>query len=155
MSGKLAGEIKQTKPFGSLHEEALLNIFKTAAVLQESEGDLHRRHGISPTQYNVLRILRGAGKQGLRCQEIAERMITRDPDITRLLDRLDERGWISRARSLEDRRAVITRITEQGKKLLASMDPEVRKIPAKVMKHFDDKELRALIDLLEKVRGRI
>ena len=152
MSGKLAAEIKQKKPFGSLQEEALLNILKTAAVLEESEGELNRRHGISPTQYNVLRILRGAGKEGLRCQEIAERMITRDPDITRLLDRLVDQGWVSRARSQEDRRAVITSISSKGTKLLASMDPEVRKIPERAMKHLDKKELQTLIELLEKVR---
>ena len=95
-----------------------------------------------------------AGREGLRCQEISERMITRDPDITRLLDRLENSGWVSRARSQEDRRAVITSITSKGLKLLSAMDPEVSKIPRETMKHLGSNELHTLIDLLEKVRYR-
>src|SRR2546421_9228986 len=99
MTGKLAAEIKQTKPFGSLEEEAILNLHRTASILIQVESETLKPHGLSMTQYNALRILRGAGAKGLACQEIAERMINRDPDITRLIDRLEGRKLVERARS--------------------------------------------------------
>src|SRR5262245_60916712 len=99
MSGRLAAEIKQTKPFASLEAEAILNLHRTASILMQVEAEALKPHGLSLTQYNALRILRGAGSAGLACQEIAERMIARDPDITRLLDRLEKRKLIARARS--------------------------------------------------------
>src|SRR6185503_1750926 len=117
MSGKLAKEIRQTKAFSSPAEEAILNIHRTAAVLTALFADTLKPFGLTEIQYNALRILRGAGKEGLSCQEIAERMITRDPDITRLVDRLASRGLVERARSEEDRRVVVTRITASGLKM--------------------------------------
>ena len=109
-------------------------------------------HGLSETQYNVLWILRGAGTEGLACQEIAARMLTHDPDITRLLDRLERRGLIGRARSAEDRRVVLSRITAEGLKMLSLLDPAVRNVPKKILGHLGDRQLRELISLLEKAR---
>jgi len=154
MTGKLAAEIKQTKPFGSLEEEAILNLHRTASILVQMEQEALKPHGLSMTQYNALRILRGAGPKGLACQEIAGRMINRDPDITRLIDRLETRKLVDRARSQEDRRVVVTRITEAGLKLLASLDGTLRDLPKKVLGHLGEKRLRTLIELLEQSRTR-
>ena len=152
MSGRLADEIKQTKPFGSPAEEAILNIQRTASLLALQIADAMKPHGITETQYNILRILRGAGKEGLSCQEVGARMIAREPDLTRLFDRLERRELISRARSPEDRRVVLSRITEQGLKLLSALDPAVRNLPRRLLGHLSDAQLRTLIDLLEKAR---
>jgi DNA-binding MarR family transcriptional regulator len=153
MSGKLAKEIRQTKPFTSTAEEAILNIQRTASVLAQAVAESLKPHGLSETQYNALRILRGAGPKGLACQEIAERMITRDPDITRLLDRLEARTLIERARSVNDRRVVVTRITAEGLRILAAIDSEAKDLPKKVLGHLGEKRLRILIGLLERARG--
>lgn len=152
MSGKLAREIKQTRPFGSLEEEAVLNIQRTASRLDQAASETFKPYGLSFTQYNALRILRGAGAKGLACQEIAERMITRAPDITRLLDRLESRKLIERARSPEDRRVVVTRIAGPGLKLLSSMDPAVREFPRRALGHLGERRLRALVEFLEGAR---
>jgi len=106
---------------------------------------------ISPTQYNVLRILRGA-PEGLACGEIASRMITRDPDITRLLDRLEKRGLVSRCRDNEDRRMVLTRITEAGQKLLAQLDGPLLDAHHLLLGHLGPEKLRNLMKLLEEAR---
>src|SRR5688572_19534039 len=152
MPGKLAAEIKQSRPFGSMAEEAILNVQRTSSLLNQTVSDALKPYGLSETQYNVLRILRGAPK-GLACQEIAERMITRDPDITRLLDRLEGRDLIGRARSEEDRRVVVTRISPEGLKLLGSLDAVMRDLPKKMLGHLGEKRLRILIGLLEEARG--
>ena len=152
MAGKLAAEIKQTKPFGSLEEEAILNLHRTASILVQAESEALKPHGLSMTQYNALRILRGSGQKGLSCQEIAERMIARDPDITRLIDRLESRKFVERARSQEDRRVVVNRLTDAGLKVLAALDPVVRELPRKILGHLGDKRLRSLIELLEQSR---
>jgi DNA-binding MarR family transcriptional regulator len=154
MSGKLAKEIKQTKPFSSAAEEAILNIHRTASVLAALFADTLKPFGLTEIQYNALRILRGAGKEGLSCQEIADRMITRDPDITRLVDRLATRGLVERARSEEDRRVVVTRITPSGLKmlLLSLLDEAARHLPKSALGHLGEKKLNALIDLLEEAR---
>ena len=101
MSGKLAAELKQGKPFASLEHEALLNLAKTASVLGQAEAAMLKPFDLSPAQYNVLRILKGAGEGGRNCQEIGERLVAKDPDITRLIDRLMDRGLVTRARSEE------------------------------------------------------
>lgn len=152
MSGKLAREIKQAKPFESLEQEAFLNVLKTAAILEEADSGGLKKKRLSPTQYNALRILRGAGPKGLACQDIAERMIKRDPDITRLLDRLVGQGLVVRDRSKEDRRVVITRISENGLKLLASLDPIGRQVSKRALGHLGKKRLELLIELLEEAR---
>ena len=153
MSGKLAKEIRQTKAFSSAAEEAILNIHRTSSVLAQAFAETLKPHGLSETQYNALRILRGAGAAGLACQEIAERMITRDPDITRLLDRLEARKLIERARSENDRRVVVTRITGEGLRILAALDTEAKDLPKRVIGHLGEKRLRILIGLLERVRS--
>jgi MarR family transcriptional regulator, organic hydroperoxide resistance regulator len=152
MTGRLAAEIKQTKPFSSLAEEALLNIHRTASLLALLVADTLKPYGLTETQYNILRILRGAGVEGLPCQEIGARMITREPDLTRLLDRLEKRGLVGRDRSAEDRRIVLNRITARGHMTLADIEPEARKLPKRILSHLNDRELRELITLLENVR---
>jgi DNA-binding MarR family transcriptional regulator len=152
MTGKLAREIRQSKPFSSPAEEAILNIQRTAGVLGQLFAETLKPHGLTEVQYNALRILRGAGKAGLCCQEIADRMITRDPDITRLVDRLAARSLVERTRSEEDRRVVVNRITPAGMKMLSSIDESARALPHQVLGHLGDKKLRTLIDLLEEAR---
>src|SRR5215207_8688671 len=118
MPSRLQAEIKQTKPFPSLQHEAILGLLRTAAVVDHSTDEALRPYGITGTQYNVLRILRGAGANGLCGREIGERMITRVPDIPRLLDRMEKSGLISRVRDREDRRHVTARITPKGDEVL-------------------------------------
>jgi DNA-binding MarR family transcriptional regulator len=118
MARPLQEEIRQQKPFVSLEQEAVLNVLRTADVLQQRLAAALKPFKLSHSQYNVLRILRGAGPKGLACREISERMITRDPDITRLLDRLEARGLLTRTRAQKDRRVVTARITSEGQRLL-------------------------------------
>src|SRR5437899_2723721 len=142
MANKLAREIKQTKPFASLEEEAALNLQRTAAVLEQAfEGTL-KSHGISATQYNALRILRGAGEKGLPCQEVGSRMIRLEPDLTRLFDRLEARGFLMRARAEDDRRVVLVRIAPAGAKLLGSLDGVVRELLKKLLGRLGERKLR-------------
>ncbi|HYO07763.1 MAG TPA: MarR family transcriptional regulator [Tepidisphaeraceae bacterium] len=150
----LAKEIKKARPFESLEQEAMLNLLRTADVLAgQMMVRVFKAHGISAAQYNVLRILRGAG-ESLACGEIGSRMITRDPDITRLLDRLEKRGLISRGREEKDRRVVCTRITEAGLKLLAEIDPSVQQAHRRQLGHMGPQKLKQLIALLEEARER-
>ncbi len=109
--------------------------------------------GISPTQYNVLRILRGAGPEGLCCGEISDRMITHDPDITRLLDRIEKLGWIERERSAKDRRVVQARITKKGLELLKEMDQPIEEFNQEISKPLSEKKLRQLTELLAELRN--
>ncbi|HME08566.1 MAG TPA: MarR family transcriptional regulator [Bryobacteraceae bacterium] len=153
VAGKLAREIRQTKPFASVEEEALLNLSRTAEALHQKTSEVLKPFDISATQYNVLRILRGAGDAGLPCSQIGERMVTADPDITRLLDRLEKRGLIERERSTEDRRMVITRIARQGLDFLAGTDTAIQQSLKKNLGHLGKAKLQQLIDLLEELRG--
>jgi DNA-binding MarR family transcriptional regulator len=151
----LGREIKKRKPFELLEEEAMLNLVRTADVLQAEFARLFKPFELSATQYNVLRILRGALGEaggGLPCGEIASRMITRDPDVTRLLDRLEKRGLISRCREQKDRRVVCARITPAGEKILAELDPLIANAHRSQLAHMDRSELTQLITLLERVR---
>jgi DNA-binding MarR family transcriptional regulator len=152
VAGKLQVELKQSKPFQSLEMEAYLNIVKTADVLQQVSGQALRNSGLSETQYNVLRILRGAGEEGLKCSEIGERMVTRDPDITRLLDRLEKQGWIERRRSTTDRRVVTTTITAAGLALLVGLDAPIRELLDHMLGRLGPAKLNTLIELLEEAR---
>ena len=111
MPGKLEKEIRQSKAIRLLEEETSLNIVRTADILMAKVLDVLKPYGLSATQYNVLRILRGAGAAGATCKDVASRMLTRDPDITRLMDRLEKRGLLTRDRAKEDRRFVTTRLT--------------------------------------------
>jgi DNA-binding MarR family transcriptional regulator len=152
VAGKLQAEIKQTQPFAMPEEEAVLNIMRTAEVLQRVVTEFLKDYDLSPTQYNVLRILRGAGEGGATCSQIGERMLTHDPDITRLLDRMDARGLLERERSSEDRRVVITRITKAGLALAGSIDRPLRAMNKLKLGGFETAELAGLIASLERVR---
>jgi DNA-binding MarR family transcriptional regulator len=149
----LATEIKKRKPFDSLEQEAMLNVARTHDVLSSEAAEILKPFNLSATQYNVLRILRGAG-QPLGCGEIAQRMITRDPDITRLLDRMEKRKLVSRCRDEKDRRVVCTEITPAGLKLLAELDGVVVKMHRRQLGHLGETKLKQLIKLLEEARER-
>lgn len=153
MARKLQTEIKQKAPFSSVEEEVYLNVLRTGDVISQRLENLLRPAGLSGTQYNVLRILRGAGNQGLTCGETGERMVTHDPDITRLLDRLEKRKLITRARDTRDRRVITTRITPEGLRLLASLDKPVAELHRSLFSHVPQRDLRKLSSLLEKVRS--
>lgn len=150
---KLKEEIKQRKPFPTVQEEAILALMRTADQLAGSSNAALRAANLSLSQYNVLRILRGAGVEGLACGEISERMIRRDPDLTRLLDRLETRGLVSRARGTTDRRVVRASITEPGLALLASLDEPVETAVRETLAHVPEARLQTLLEILEEIRG--
>jgi len=150
----LRDELKQTKPFTSLQEEALLNIVRTSATMTDDLEELLKERGITNTQYNVLRILRGAEPIGLCRNELRDRMLTRMPDVTRLLDRMEGAGLVARSRDHEDRRLVSTRITAAGRKLVEELDAPVQHYHESRMAHVSEEQLQALIDLLTLARGR-
>jgi MarR family transcriptional regulator, organic hydroperoxide resistance regulator len=153
VSPKLKDEIKQSKPFASLESEVVLNLMRTADAYARGGESILKLAGLSPNQYNVLRILRGAGEIGMCCREVGERMITRDPDITRLLDRLERRGLVSRSRDRHDRRVIIARITEAGRKILKDLDGPVEEYNRNRLSHMGKADLRRLNELLEVARG--
>ncbi len=152
MGKGIQAEIQQTKPFTSLEDEAVVSLHRTADQLNGRFSDMLKPHGLSPTQFNALRILRGAGDGGRTCSEIAERMINRDPDITRLLDRLEHRGLVVRSREGRDRRVIITHITQAGLELLRGLDGPIEEFNRKQLGHLSEQQLRALVKLLEAVR---
>jgi DNA-binding MarR family transcriptional regulator len=154
MAGHLQSQIMQQKPFQSLEEEAFLNVLRTADVLMQRLSTALKPFKLSHSQYNVLRILRGAGAEGLACQEVAARMISRDPDITRLLDRLEARGLVTRTRDQKDRRVVMARITPEGLALLAQLDGPIGEVDRRQLEHLGERRLRSLIQLLEVARER-
>jgi DNA-binding MarR family transcriptional regulator len=152
VSGKLAREIGQTKPFALREEEAFLNLARTFEFLQQRLADLLKGFELTPTQYNLLRILRGAGEAGVTCSQAAERMLTPDPDMTRLLDRMKTRSLIQRERSREDRRIVITRITQEGLQLAGAIDEPLQTLLRSLIGRIGERKLTALIDTLETLR---
>jgi DNA-binding MarR family transcriptional regulator len=153
MSDRLREEIRQGRPFQSLEQEAHLSIERTAAVLGHAFSEALKPHGITPTQYNVLRILRGAGEEGLCRSEIWERMVAQVPDVTRLLDRMEAAGLVERERSAADRRFVTTRVTPRGLRLLAELDAPVLELHRRHLGHLGEEDLRVLIDLLARARS--
>ena len=153
MSGKLAKEIRKQTPFSSVQQEAHLNLLRTTDALIRGFEALFKPHNLSATQYNVLRILRGHGDEGCPCKTIGEELITRDPDITRLLDRLETRKLITRQRSGEDRRVVTAKITPEGLDILTALDGPVEELHRKQLGHMTERDLATLVDLLEKARG--
>jgi DNA-binding MarR family transcriptional regulator len=154
MARGLQAELKQTIPFTSREQEAYLSLLRTADALESQVEAWLKEFGLTGTQYNALRILRGAGPEGLPCREIGERMITHDPDITRLLDRLEERGYVERARAKNDRRVIYGKITATGLKLLREMDAPLEKHGREMLRHVGQEKLKQLIELLELVRDR-
>jgi len=149
----LQKEIKQRKPFGSLEQEVVLNVMRTAGALRQGTTELLKPYDLSAPQYNVLRILRGAQDEGLPCSEVGDRLVSRDPDVTRLLDRLEKRGLIERGRSETDRRVVTATITKKGLELVNELDTPITEMHAEQLGHMKKKELKKLVTLLEKARG--
>lgn len=149
------GPARKTKraPQPDLEAQVFVSVLRTADLLARGAEAVLKPAGLSTTQYNILRILRGAGEQGLACSEIGERLISRDPDMTRLLDRMESRGWIARAREEKDRRVVKTRITPEGLRILAELDAPIRDLHRRQLRHLPGKQLRQLSLLLERARA--
>lgn len=152
MPNDLLRDIQQSKPFSSLEEEAFLNLARTASALGDGLELLLKEFGISAAQYNVLRILRGAGQAGLCRNEIRDRLVARMPDVTRLLDRLESLGLVRRMRDTEDRRQVGTFLTIAGDKLLTTLDEPITNAHRKQLRHLTADELRTLIALTTRAR---
>ncbi len=153
MPSGLQAELKQTVPFASREQEAYLSLLRTADAMQAQVEAWLKEYGLTGTQYNALRILRGAGAEGLPCREIGERMITHDPDITRLLDRLKDRGFVERTRDKKDRRVIYGKITVAGLKLLREIDGPLEKRSREMFRHVSQEKLKQVIELLDLVRN--
>lgn len=151
---KLREEIRQTAEFSSLAEEAFLGLQRTGSLLLQALGRELKGHDLTPAQYNLLRILRGAGDEAPTCGEIGERLVSPGPDVTRLLDRLETRGLLARLRDEADRRIVRARISDQGLRLLAELDGPVERALEDLLGHLGPKRLRELIALLERAREK-
>ena len=154
MVGKLQAEIRQRKPFASLEEEVFLNLVRTADFLQREVELALQSSGLTSTQYNVLRILRGAGPEGATCSGISERLLAYDPDVTRLLDRMEKAALVQRTRSTTDRRVVLTTITKAGLDLLAKLDAPLEALMRQQFKGFGRERLRQIVADLEEIRTR-
>jgi DNA-binding MarR family transcriptional regulator len=153
MSTGLQADLKQTKPFRSREEEAFLNLIRTASALEHAQAEGLKEFGVTLTQYNVLRILAGAGPSGLCRNEVRDRMVTPVPDATRLLDRLEAAGYVKRTREGEDRRFVTAHITEAGQELLDRMAEPVAEHLRRNLGHMSEAELREFSSLLQKARA--
>ena len=148
-------EIRQSKPFPNLGSEALVALQRTVSNLQWRLAEFLKPYGISPTQYNALRILRGAGEEGRTCGEIGERMLNRDPDITRLLDRLVKSGLARRGRDKNDRRVITAKITDAGLALLKELDGPLEELNQKITGHLSRQKLQEFLRTLDSLRERI
>jgi DNA-binding MarR family transcriptional regulator len=146
-------EIRQGKPFRSRTQEALVALLRTVDVLKRAVAQAVEPHGLTLQQYNVLRILRGAKAEDLPTLEIAERMVEQAPGITRLLDRLEAKGLVGRARCQEDRRQVLCRITPAGLKLLAALDGPMDRADEAALGMLGARELDTLVAMLDRVRA--
>jgi DNA-binding MarR family transcriptional regulator len=152
VAGVVARELKQHGAFTSGEQEVLLGLLIAAArTVEPWEKFLKATAGLTNNQYNVLRILRGSHPSRLACSEISDRMIARDPDITRLIDRLSKRGLVARVRGRQDRRVVEVGITDKGREVLRSLDPHVNRMPAAMLGHLGARNLKQLGRLLEQV----
>lgn len=151
----LQKELKQTKPFQSLEAEAVLSIARTAAKLDHGVAQTLKPFGLTPTQYNVLRILRGAGAEGLCRNAVGERLVAPVPDVTRLLDRMEDSGLIIRERSGTDRRFVTTRVTRKGLGLLDQLDEPLEALHREQLGHLGKRHLKALVDVLTEARQKL
>lgn len=145
---------RKLRQAGSPEETAFLDLLRTADVLTRGAIGVLKAEDLSPSQYNVLRILRGS-PEGLPCGEIGSRLITRDPDVTRLLDRMEKRGFISRARESRDRRLVFARLTPAGLKLVDRLDEPVQRMHRKLLGHLGKERLQALRKLLAAARAKV
>jgi DNA-binding MarR family transcriptional regulator len=154
MTGELQTELKQPVAFRSREAEVFLNVLRTSSSLMGDLVELLRPHDLTQPQYNVLRILRGAGAEGLPRGEVGERMVAREPDVTRLLDRMEARGIVRRDRGTGDRRVVRVTITVEGRRLVDSLDGVVADMHVRQLGHLSDDELTVLNDLLVRARTR-
>jgi DNA-binding MarR family transcriptional regulator len=152
MASHLRDEIKQTRPFARRSDEALLSILRTATVLEHGSNELLRPFGITMTQYNVLRILRGAGVRGLCGRDVGERLISRVPDVSRLLDRMAEMGLLAKERDTADRRHVTARITPQGRRVLTKATPILARYGRERVERLSAGRVGALIEALGTIR---
>lgn len=150
---KLQQELKQSQPFGSVAVEVFLNLVRTAELARSAEQELLETFDLSAPQYNVLRILRGAGPAGHPCQEIGARMVTRVPDVTRLVDRLAGRDLVERRRCERDRRVVFVRILPPGLELLARIDAPIQALPERLFARLSAPQLAQLNELLVLARS--
>jgi len=148
---RLQHELLQSRPFASVQQEAMLSVLKTADVVRRRIARALAPFGVTPQQYNVLRVVRGAGEAGIPTLAIGERLIETTPGLTRLLDRLEAKGWVARWRCPRDRRQVLCRITSAGSVLLAALDPSMNH-PASFTDALTAREATQLVTLLEKVR---
>ena len=155
MNSSIRDAIQQNKPFDSLQTEVLLTLMRTADALVERSHRPLCEAGLTGAQYNVLRILRGAGEEGLQTYQVAERLVTRAPNITRLVDKLEAKGLINRRRSVEDRRVVQLRITDAGMALLAELDAPVMAATKEALLGLGENELRELCHSLNRLRKPI
>ena len=145
-------EIKQSKPFASKSQEAAVALLRTADLIRRNVAAVLEPYDITGQQYNVLRILRGAGEKGLPTLEIVERLIEETPGITRLIDRLEQKQLVARERCLTDRRQVFCRITKEGLKLLTKLDAPLNASEEESLGHLKKRELDLLVDLLDRAR---
>lgn len=152
MANSLQSQLKKKHPFEIPEEEVHLNIMRTYSVIMGPSQNLFKEHNLSSPLYNILRILRGVGPEGLPCSQIGERMVTRVPDVTRLVDRLEKSGWVTRDRCTEDRRVVTIKITKTGKEMLDGLDEPITKRLREVLGHLTKKEMSDLNRLLVKAR---
>jgi DNA-binding MarR family transcriptional regulator len=153
MAHRILDELRQGKPFAEPSAEAMVSVLRTAAVLEHALGEALRPLGISHTQYNVLRILRGAGEAGMCGREVGERLIARVPDVPRLLERLVSLGLVARERDGQDRRHVTARLTSRGRALLRSADRSVRQVEEECFSGLSKARLDSLLAALEAVRA--
>ncbi len=155
MAGRLQRELKMTKPFASQEVEAFLNLIRTSDQLTRYFTAVLKPFDLTMGQYNVLRILRGAGHPGLPCGEVRARLVSWDPDITRLLDRLERRKLIQRTRSRRDRRVVHVTICHSGLELLTTLEKEetLQRADRALLGHLGADDLTRLIEILESIRS--
>ena len=149
---RLLAEIKQNKPFASVEQETVVALMKTVDHVRRLQSCLFGEVDLTEQQFNVLRILRGAGKEGLPTLTVAERLIEQTPGITRLIDRLETKGMVRRERPEQDRRQVYCFITKAGLDLLATLDPEVERVAKRIMQHLTKTEMQTFLAILEKIR---
>jgi DNA-binding MarR family transcriptional regulator len=152
MPTSIQAELKQRKPYRTLEQEAVVSLARTAALLEHAAADVLKPYGLTPTQYNALRILRGSEPEGLGRNEVRDRLVSPVPDASRLLDRLVEQGLVVRTRGREDRRVVVARITRAGLDLIAPLDGVLERLHRRQLGHLGERKLRTLVNLLAEAR---
>jgi DNA-binding MarR family transcriptional regulator len=154
-NASLAAALKQTRPFVSLEQEVYLSLLRTTSELSHAVDQFFRPFGITSSQYNVLRILRGAGADGLCRNEISERMVTATPDMSRLLDRMEKAGWVTRERAEDDRRQVSTYITKSGMELLAKLETPTNDFVMRLFAGTAVSDLKTVLKVNDRIRTKL